>query len=101
MTNYAQFGDAMFIKQDIGYDSHYPYEVKYASGPYTGGDDQWREVGIPSHVLQRIAKDSEKKGFKYGWTFKVENGVKTAIISFDNKNYAFWFRLRTRCNNNG
>ena len=68
-----------------GYDKHYKHEVVYESGPYTGRDDEWSAVGIPSHVLAKL-----------GWTFRVEDNIKKAIISFNSRNYAFWFQLTRR-----
>ena len=79
-----------------GYDKHYKHEVVYESGPYTGRDDEWSAVGIPSHVLAKLSKDSIRKGFKFGWTFRVEDNIKQAIISFSSRNYAFWFQLTRR-----
>ena len=107
MTNYAQYmeatgsipqanGSSWIEDTECGYDKHFKYEVVYAHGPYTGSDEQWRGVGIPHYIIDKLNKDSKKKGFKFGWTFRVEDEDKKAIISFSSKNYAFWFKLKTQ-----
>lgn len=88
--------DMKNLPDDCGYNKHFKYEVVWDKGEYTGSDDQWRQVGIPHSVLNKINTDAHRKKFKYGWTFRVEDGYKTAIISFSSKSYAFWFRLTGR-----
>jgi len=78
-------------REGCGYNVNCKYEVVYQQGTYTGSDDQWREIGIPHHIIDMINKECPSK---FGWRFDVKNDTKYAIISFDDRDYAFWFNLK-------
>ena len=78
-------------RDGCGYNVKCKYDVIYDSGTYTGRDEEWAEVGIPHGILHMI---NNKCPGNFGWRFNVEGNTKYAIISFDDKEYAFWFRLK-------
>ena len=81
-------------KPYCGYNCVHEYKVVYQQGEYDGTDETWREVGIPATLISKINKDSKKKNFNFGWHFEATSGMKKAIISFDDPDYAFWFSLK-------
>ena len=81
-------------KPYCGYNCVHEYKVVYQQGEFDGTDEAWRNVGIPSSVIDKINSDSKKQNFKFGWHFESDNNVKKAIISFSDRDYAFWFNLR-------
>lgn len=78
-------------REGCGYNVRCEHDVIYDSGVYTGRDDEWAEVGIPHGILHMI---NNKCPGNFGWRFDVVNNTKYAIISFDDRDYAFWFRLK-------
>jgi len=78
-------------REGCGYNVKCKYDVVYSSGIYTGTDTEWGNVGIPYSVLDKINRECPDK---FGWRFEVSNDIKYAIISFDNREYAFWFNLQ-------
>ena len=77
-------------REECGYNKFFQYEVVWEQGFYDGKDDDWRQIGIPHHVLSNI--NSNAKG-KYGWHFDVVRDTKYAKITFENEDDALWFRL--------
>jgi hypothetical protein len=84
----GQLGD---YKEGCGYNEIFEHRVMWQSGFYDGKDEDWREVGIPMHVIEAINK--KVKG-KFGWHFNTVDNIKQAIITFSDPDDAFWFRLK-------
>ena len=78
--------------KDIGkhYNNRYQYEIVYArvseEHVYT------LRPGIPLSVIEWINANTHSN--KWGWHFEQRNNVQYAILSFDDEDDAFWFRLR-------
>lgn len=81
------------IREGCGYDKVFRYQVVYSTGHYNGRDDDWAQVGIPFSVIMEC--EINCKG-KYGWHFTVDQAHerKNAIMSFEDKDEAFWFVLK-------
>lgn len=81
------------------YNRKYRWQVEYCRGVYTGLSTEWQRIGIPANVLDWCEQHCEKE---YGWHFTVETDekIKKAIISFEDKDEAFWFSLKHSLNNN-
>jgi hypothetical protein len=80
-------------REECGYNKFFKHEVIWQQGHYTGDDKDWSQIGIPHSVLSDINKNA--KG-KYGWHFDVVRDTKYAKITFEDKDDAFWFRLRNK-----
>ena len=84
----GQLGD---YKEGCGYNKIFEHRVLWQSGFYDGRDEDWRDVGIPMHVIEAINK--KVKGL-FGWHFNTVDNTKQAIITFSDPDDAFWFRLK-------
>jgi len=78
-------------REDCGYNKYFEHEMIWQQGFYDGNDEDWRQIGIPHSVLTDI--NTNAKG-KYGWHFNVVRDTKYAIITFEDKDDALWFRLK-------
>ena len=84
----GQLGD---YKEGCGYNKIFEHRVLWQTGFYDGIDEDWREIGIPMHVIESI--NNEVKGM-FGWHFNTVDNTKQAIITFSDPDDAFWFRLK-------
>ena len=83
------------------YNKQYRWQVEYSRGVCTSTNTDWHRVGIPSNVLNWCEENCEKP---FGWHFTIEpdyslNKIKKAMITFEDKDDAFWFSLRFQLNN--
>ena len=77
----GQLGD---YKEGCGYNEIFEHRVMWQSGFYDGKDEDWREVGIPMHVIEAINK---KIPLENRMTTAQEIGDSVAFLLSDHSSY--------------